>query len=60
MDIGPETSRSLGDSVVTKLGGQLSFVHAAPIRLRAMEPLSFARVPPIRHIATASVGDEGF
>ena len=56
---GPTTSRSLVASVCTKLGGQLPFVCTALDRLCELGPLSFAHVPPIRHIGTASAGDEG-
>ena len=60
LGIGPDTSHSLDASIVTKLGGQTSFVCAAPFRLRALEPPSFARVPSIRYLVAVSVGDEGF
>ena len=60
LGIGPDTSRSIGASDVTKLGGQTSFVRTAPFRLRAFEHPSSARVPPIRYLVTASAGDEGF
>ena len=59
LGIGPGASRSLSASVVTTRGGQLFFVCAAPIRLRALETPSLSRVPSIRYIETAPAGDEG-